>query len=46
MIILFSPDSVSVISDFVPETRDVFITLSYFRTLVLTTFIKNVILLR
>jgi hypothetical protein len=43
MIILFSQNSVSVISDFVPETSDVFIILSYFRILVLTTFITNVI---
>jgi len=43
MIILFSQNSVSVISDFVRETSDVFITLSYFRILVLTTFITNVI---
>jgi len=43
MIILFSQNSVSVITDFVPEISDVFITLSYFRILVLTTFITNVI---
>lgn len=42
MIILFSQNSGSVVADFVPETSDVFITLSYFRILVLTTFITNV----
>lgn len=43
MIILLSQNYVSVINDFVPETSDVFTTLSYFRILLLTTFITNVI---